>query len=96
VRSKVELATLLRRRPRAEFLKACETIERRYTEKCGTANELCAKFDCSSGEKICLVPVLQAGREYRRACAAAWSRLFALRTNRVPGWRTAVAAWRVR
>ena len=91
--SKSELANLLMQRPRTAFLQACAKIERGYTEACTAANDPCLESGCSAEGEICLVPLLRAGREYRRAYSAEWNKLFARPENRVPGWQQDVADW---
>jgi hypothetical protein len=94
-RSKAELAKLLRRPPRVAFLAACAKIERRYTEECIAANGLCPGSRCSGQGEICIVPLLRAGCEYRKACAAEWGRLFAQPANRIPAWQVDASEWRI-
>ena len=36
----------------------------------------------NSADEVCLQPLLRAGTEYHKACAAEWVKLFANRENR--------------
>lgn len=76
---KSALASLLRPEYRRPYLEACATIEKRYTEECAAQNDPCLESGCSSvgveGE-TCLQPLLRAGVEYHKACAAEWVKVF--------------------
>lgn len=70
------LVTLLAPEKRREFLEACAAIEQRYTETCRASGDPCLASGCSmEAENICLDPLLRAGDEYYRACAAEFTRL---------------------
>jgi hypothetical protein len=79
--TKHALATMLTAEPRKQFLEACAAIERHYTEECG-ASDPCLESGCSAQGEICLQPLLRAGTEYHKACAAEWAKLFAHEENR--------------
>lgn len=83
------LADLLDADQRPAYLSACARIERRYTEACTAKNDPCLVSGCSvEGEdEICLQPLLEAGAEYHRACAAEWLELFRTPANRIEAWR---------
>jgi len=84
--TKHALSTLLTSRSKEQFLAACETIEKRYTEECTATGDPCLESGCSTEGEICLQPVLRAGTEYHKACGAAWSKLFADPENRADLW----------
>jgi hypothetical protein len=81
--TKHALASMLTPDARQRFLDACAGIEKRYTEQCSAANDPCLESGCSVEGEICLQPLLQAGTEYHRACAAEWQKLFAKHENRL-------------
>jgi hypothetical protein len=58
---------------------------------CGAKNDPCLESGCSidheAGE-TCLQPLLNAGIEYDKACAAEWFKLFQSPQNRVEAWRS--------
>jgi hypothetical protein len=83
------LATLLAEDSRAAFLDACARIERGYTDACIAKHDPCLESGCSieGGDEICLQPVLEAGIEYQKACAAEWVKLFRDPNRRVAAWR---------
>ena len=85
--TKHALATLLTTEPRRAFLDACAAIELTYTEACTAANDPCLATGCSVEGETCLQPLLRAGTEYHKACAAEWVKLFADPGNRVSSWR---------
>lgn len=89
--SKGVLAALLDLDGRRSFLDACAALEKHYTEACQATNEPCLEDGCAmdvgAGE-VCLEPVMRAGIEYHRACAAAWAPIFADPHNRIPAWRS--------
>jgi hypothetical protein len=66
-----------------------QEIERRYTEACTAKNDPCLESGCSvEGEdEICLQPLLNAGIEYQKACAAEWIKLFRVPRNRIDAWK---------
>ena len=71
---KSALAELLDIEHRHAYLDACAFIEKKYTEECAT-NDPCLESGCPVGGEICLQPLLRAGIEYHRACAAEWIKL---------------------
>src|SRR5262245_66605411 len=79
--TKHALATMLTPEPRRQFLQACAAIERKYTDNCG--DDPCLESGCSAQGEICLQPLLRAGSEYHKACAAEWAKLFARHENRL-------------
>jgi hypothetical protein len=81
--TKHALATMLTPDARRRFLDACAAIERKYTEDCTAAKDPCLESGCSVEGEICLQPLLNAGTEYHRACAAEWEKLFARHENRL-------------
>ncbi len=94
--SKMILAELLDLESRPAFLAACSAIERRYTEECAARQDPCLESGCSmneAGREICLQPLLRAGAEYHRACAAEWIKVFRVPQNRIDDWRVDRAAW---
>jgi hypothetical protein len=80
--TKHALATLLALEPRAVFLEACAAIEKKYTDNCAAANDPCLESGCAAEGEVCLEPLLRAGTDYHKACAAEWVKLFADRANR--------------
>ena len=80
--TKHALATSLAAQPRQAFLEACAAIEKGYTDECAAANDPCLESGCSMDGDVCLEPLLKAGTEYHKACAAEWVKLFATRENR--------------
>jgi len=84
---KGELVNLLDIEHRHAFLAACAAIEKKYTEQCTAANDPCLESGCALEGEICLEPVLRAGIEYHRACAAEWLKLFADPHNRIAAWK---------
>jgi hypothetical protein len=82
----VSLLSIEQRRP---YLEACARIERQYTEACTAKNDPCLESGCSvEGEdEICLQPLLHAGIEYQKACAAEWIKLFRVTANRIDAWK---------
>src|SRR5579872_4294392 len=70
--SKAVLAESLSVEKRKPFLEACARIERTYTEECTAKNDPCLESGCSVVGEICLQPLLNAGLEYHKACAAEW------------------------
>ena len=80
---KSALVNLLALEHRQAFLDACAVIERKYTEDCTATNDPCLESGCAVEGEICLQPLLRAGVEYHRACAAEWTKLFADPRNRI-------------
>jgi len=76
------LATTLAMEPRRQFLEACAAIEKKFTDECG-AKDPCLESGCSVEGEVCLQPLLRAGTEYHKACAAEWAKLFAHPENRL-------------
>lgn len=81
--TKHALATMLTPESRRRFLDACAAIERQYTEDCTATHDPCLESGCSAEGEICLQPLLRAGSEYHKACAAEWAKFFARRENRL-------------
>ena len=81
--TKHALATMLTPEPRRQFLEACAAIEKKYTDDCAAAKDPCLESGCSAEGEICLQPLLRAGTEYHKACAAEWAKLFARPENRL-------------
>lgn len=81
--TKHALATMLTPEARQRFLDACAAIEKKYTEDCTAAKDPCLESGCSVEGEICLQPLLRAGTEYHKACAAEWEKLFAKHENRL-------------
>ena len=73
--TKHALATTLAPEPRQRFLDACTVIERKLTFECGTKDP-CLEMGCSAAGEVCLQPILRAGTDYHKACAAEWAKLF--------------------
>ena len=80
--TKHALATLLTAESRPQFLDACAGVEKKYTDDCAAAKDPCLESGCAAEGEICLQPLLRAGTEYHKACAAEWLKLFADRQNR--------------
>jgi len=72
---------------RPSYLRACERIERAYTEACAASHDSCLASGCSAEGEVCLQPLLRAGAEYHVACAEAWARLFRSPAHRVDAWQ---------
>jgi len=83
------LANLLTLDQRQRFLNACTQVERQYTQECTASTEPCLESGCSvaGGNEICLQPILRAGIDYHRGCAAEWLKLFRDSRNRVDAWQ---------
>jgi hypothetical protein len=81
------LVTLLDFEYRRAFLEACAAIEKSYTEECTAANDPCLESGCAAEGEICLQPLLRAGIEYHRACAAEWIKVFADPRKRIDAWK---------
>lgn len=77
------LVKLLDIEHRHAYLDACARIEKKYTEDCTAGNDPCLESGCAVEGEICLQPLLRAGTEYHRACAAEWLKLFADPRNRI-------------
>jgi hypothetical protein len=83
---KYALMSLLDLEYRQAFLDACAVIERKYTEDC-TANDPCLESGCALEGEICLQPLMRAGVEYQKACAAEWIKLFVEPRKRIETWK---------
>ena len=68
------------------YFEACAEIEKRYTTECAASDDLCMESGCAAEGEICLEPLVKAGREYRRACGAAWRTLFEDPQHRIRIW----------
>lgn len=89
--SKDVLVHLLDPESRPAFLDACLVLEKRYTEECAARNDPCLESGCSidqSTGEICLQPLMRAGREYQKACAAEWVKIFRNPGNRIAPWKS--------
>src|SRR5216117_933265 len=71
------LVNLLYVEHRQGYLDACAVIEKKYTEDCTATNDPCLESGCAVRGEICLQPLLRAGIDYHRACAAEWIKRFA-------------------
>lgn len=80
------LAELLRPEKRRAFAAACAAVEKRYTEACTDKRDPCLESGCSLEGEVCLQPLLEAGIEYHKACAAEWIKAFKDPKNRVASW----------
>jgi hypothetical protein len=69
------LAGLLPLENRGPFLDACNTIEKRYTEECTASGDPCLESGCALEGEVCLQPLLRAGDDYHKACAAEWLKI---------------------
>jgi hypothetical protein len=81
------LVNLLDIQHRQAYLDACARIEKKYTEDCTATNDPCLESGCAVEGEVCLQPLLKAGIEYHRACAAEWIKLFADPRNRIDAWK---------
>lgn len=70
------LAQLLPSEPRAVFLEGCARIERDITRACAARGDFCLASGCALQGESCLNAVLNAAREYNRACGRIWLPLF--------------------
>ena len=87
--SKDVLARLLDVESRRPYLAACAAIERQYTEECGCKHP-CLESGCSidrAAGETCLQPLLHAGAEYQKTCAAEWIDSFRSPQNRIDVWK---------
>ena len=73
--SKPVLTGLLPPEKRTAFLAACAHIEKQYTEACGATGDPCLESGCALEGEVCLQPLLRAGDDYHKACAAEWLKL---------------------
>jgi hypothetical protein len=87
--SKDVLVRLLDVESRRSYLAACAAIERQYTEECG-CKDPCLGAGCSidrAAGETCLQPLLRAGADYQKACAAEWIGSFRSPQNRIDVWK---------
>jgi hypothetical protein len=84
---KSSLVNLLIAGRRQAYLDACALIERKYTEACAAKKDPCLAMGCAVEGETCLEPLLSAGPDYRKACAAEWIKLFRTPGNRIASWR---------
>jgi hypothetical protein len=85
--SKDTLAGLLAVERRPPYLRACATIEKTYTEECTGRNDPRLESGCALEGEICLQPLVKAGSEYQKACAAEWISMFRSSQNRIDVWK---------
>ena len=71
---------------RPAYLAACAVIEKRYTAECTARHDPCLESGCSLEGEVCLEPLLRAGRDYHRACGAAWKIRFEDPRHRTEAW----------
>jgi hypothetical protein len=84
------LAKLLEVKDRQAYFEACTDIERKYTAECAARNDPCLESGCSIDQtagEICLEPLLRAGIDYHKACAAEWIKLFRNPEHRIEAWK---------
>jgi hypothetical protein len=84
---KAALLDLITPPKRQAFLDACAVIEKKFTDDCAAANDPCLESGCAVEGEVCLQPLLRAGNEYHKACAAQWIKIFANRRNRIDVWK---------
>ena len=72
---------------RRAYLDACAVIEKTYTDACAAKKDPCLETGCAVEGETCLEPLLSAGPDYRKACAAEWIKLFKTPDNRIASWR---------
>ena len=84
--TKQVLGSLLGADDTPAYLEACTVIEKQYTADCAASDDLCMESGCAVEGEVCLEPLLKAGREYRRACGAAWRIEFEDPQHRTPAW----------
>ena len=80
------LAHLLSPEKRPAYDAACAAVEKRYTKACTDKDDPCLESGCSLEGEVCLQPLLEAGIEYHKACAAEWIKTFKDPKNRVDSW----------
>jgi len=80
------LVNLLDTEHRQEYLDACAVVEKKYTRDCAK-NDPCLESGCAVQDEICVQPLLRAGTEYHKKCAAEWIKLFADPRNRIDAWK---------
>src|SRR5262249_4136843 len=81
------LMGLLALERREAYAKACEAIEKKYTDECAAKKDPCLESGCAVEGEVCLEALLRAGTDYHKACAAEWIKLFANPRNRIDAWR---------
>ena len=84
--TKQVLCSLLDAEDRRAYLDACSVIEKQYTAACTAKHDPCLESGCALEGEVCLEPLLRAGREYHRACGAAWKTLFQDPQHRTRAW----------
>jgi hypothetical protein len=84
---KAALLDLVTTDQRQAYLDACAAIEKKFTNDCAAANDPCLEAGCSVEGEICLQPLLRAGAEYHKACAAQWIKIFANPSVRIDVWK---------
>jgi hypothetical protein len=84
--TKQVLCSLLDAGDRPAYLEACTIIEKRFTAACTAKHDPCLESGCALEGEVCLEPLLRAGREYHRACGAAWGALFEDPHHRTRAW----------
>ena len=72
---------------RQAYLDACAVIEKKYTDDCAAERDPCLESGCAVEGEVCLQPLLRAGIDYHKACAAEWIEMFANPRNRIEVWR---------
>jgi hypothetical protein len=86
--SKDTLTQLLAPEQRKAYEDACGEIEKTYTHECQASGDPCLESGCSICEgEVCLQPLMHAGVEYQKKCAAEWTRFFANPQNRIDAWK---------
>ena len=63
-------------------------FEKKYTDDCAAEHDPCLESGCAVEGEICLQPLLKAGIEYQKACAAEWIKMFENPRNRIEAWKT--------
>jgi len=81
------LVNLLDVEQRQGYLDDCAGIEKKLTEDCTATGDPCLESGCAVAGDICLEPLLRAGTDYHRACAAEWIKRFADPRNRIDAWK---------
>jgi hypothetical protein len=84
--TKQVLGSLLEAGDAQAYLDACTVIEKQYTTDCAASDDRCMESGCAVEGEVCLEPLLKAGRDYQRACGAAWNILFEDPQHRTPTW----------
>ena len=74
--AKAEMAHLLPSESRAEFLHACEEVEKDFTRACAADGDFCLASGCALEGESCLNALLKAGPEYNKACGRLWLPLY--------------------